>query len=116
MRRLLEANGVEIVERPSVLAYSPSSRMGRPGQFLIDPDASYSAWRHEFRHFLDDQASGWNGISARLDKNTRWAWESRAFGEEISLARRLGNQELVDDLVRLRTAEWQRIFMPHLGN
>jgi len=116
MRRLMDAEGVEIIERSGTMAYGPSSRAGRPGQFIIDPDASYSAWKHEFRHFLDDQASGWDGMSALMDKNTRWAWESAAYAEEISLMRRLGRQDVIDELIKLRTKEWQNIFMPHLGN
>ncbi|MEZ6058014.1 MAG: hypothetical protein R3C01_15045 [Planctomycetaceae bacterium] len=115
MRRLMDAEGVEIIERSGTMAYCPSSRAGRPGQFIIDPDASYSAWKHEFRHFLDDQASGWDGMSALMDKNTRWAWESAAYAEEISLMRRLGRQDVIDELIKLRTKQWQNIFMPHLG-
>jgi hypothetical protein len=114
MRRVMEAEGIEIISRPGVMAYSPTPRMGRPGQFLIDPDASYSAWLHEFRHFLDDRMSKWQGSAALYHKTTRWLWEQRAFAEEIRLMRRLGYKDVVEELVKLRTIEWRKIFMPHL--
>lgn len=114
MRRIMEAEGVRVIERPNAMAYGPSSRAGEPGQFFIDPDASYSAWKHEYRHFTDDRASGWDGMSVLMDSNARWAWESAAYAEEISMMRRLGRQDVVDELIKLRTKEWQNIFMPHL--
>nr|WP_261342624.1 hypothetical protein [Caulifigura coniformis] len=114
MRRLMEAEGVEVIERSGTMAYGPSSRAGRPGQFIIDPDASYSAWMHEFRHFRDDRASAWDGMSNLMDANSRWSWELAAYAEEISLMRRLGRQDVVDELIKLRTKEWRNIFMPHL--
>jgi hypothetical protein len=63
MRRTIEDAGVEVIERPDALAYAPGLRRGEPGQFYIDPNASYSAWLHEYQHFLDDQAAGW-GVRA----------------------------------------------------
>lgn len=96
------------------MAYAPNPRAGRPGQFIIDPDASYTAWRHEFRHYLDDKAGKWQGWSALSDKNTRWAWEQRAYAEEISYMRRLGHDDVVEELIKLQTREWRNIYMPHL--
>lgn len=110
MRTDLEKAGVEIVERPGAMFYSPSSTTGRPGQLVIDPEASFSAWSHEYQHFLQDQASGWRGWHSLADKNTRWAWEQEAFGVEKSLMRRLGHTEVIEDLDELQTMEWQRIF------
>lgn len=71
----------------------------------MDPDASYAAWRHEYRHFLDDQASGWRGFDALTDSNTRWAWERAAYAEEIRVVRRAGHLEVVDEIGELRTLE-----------
>lgn len=55
----LEKDSVEVVRRKGALAYSPGLRPGQPGQMIVDPDASYSAWLHEFQHTMDDKAIGW---------------------------------------------------------
>lgn len=110
----MDTAGVEVLEQVGAMAHAPNPRTGLPGQFIIDPDASYSAWLHEYRHFLDDQASKWTGWHKYTDANSRWAWESRAFQDEINFAQRYGSQELIDKLIELRTIEWRRIYMPHL--
>jgi RHS repeat-associated protein len=115
MRRVMEADGVEIKVRPGTMAYSPCPVPGkRAGQFIIDPEASYAAWLHEYRHYLDDKSTKWNGVLALMDKNTRWAWEVRAYAEEMKYMRRLGHRDVIEDLMRARTREWRRIYMPHL--
>lgn len=135
MRAVLEDAGVKVRDAPGTrgIAYGPSGRAGRPGTLTIDPNASYSAWRHEFKHFLDDQESGWQGIRALTDKKLRWEWEVRAYAEELKIARRaneyLGrvNPELtraeiraqvdglVRDLEKLKNKEWINIHKPHLN-
>ena len=47
MQKTLTDAGVEVIERPGAMAYSPGLSPGQPGQMIIDPDASYSAWLHE---------------------------------------------------------------------
>ena len=54
----LEDNGVDISYRENALAYGPSSTPGKPGSIILDPDASISAVRHEYGHFLDDKDLG----------------------------------------------------------
>ena len=92
------------------MAYGPNPTPGRPGQLIIDPDASYSAWSHEYQHFLQDRTSGWQGTRMLADRNTRWAWEQEAFGIEKSMMRRLGHMDVIEELDRLQTTEWRRIF------
>ncbi|MGV3606104.1 MAG: hypothetical protein ACO1RA_06825 [Planctomycetaceae bacterium] len=52
-------------------------------------------------------------LTALLDNNTRWAWESLAYADELSIARRPGRHDIDNELMLLRNEEWQRIFMPH---
>ncbi|RKG71640.1 toxin [Corallococcus sp. CA054B] len=122
--------GAVIEERPGALAYMPSSTPGRAGTMYLDPDASLSALKHELQHLLDDAAHGFPGQAALLgNPSVRWAFERSAYATEIALARRmLGEttaagtaatreqiQQLIGSLQQLRTGEWRRIFMPHLG-
>src|SRR5579859_4589527 len=67
MRQTLTDAGVEVVDRPGAMAYSPGLSPGQPGQMIIDPDASYSAWLHEYQHAMDDQAIGWGGMQSLFD-------------------------------------------------
>ena len=52
----LKANGVEIIYRDGNLAYSPEK--GKPGQMILDPDASYSTLKHEYQHYIDNMRNG----------------------------------------------------------
>ena len=41
------------------MAYAPDSSVnGKPGQFLINPDASISVLEHEYLHFKQAQSLG----------------------------------------------------------
>ncbi len=111
----LEKAGVEVIWRPDALAYQPNSTPGKPGQMILDPDASWSAVVHEMQHFLDDAAKGFLGAEKLYNPNTRWWFESRAYAKEIALARREGDKALIKELETLRLQEWQKIFMPDLG-
>lgn len=100
--------------RPRTMAYGPDS-LGSPGQFIIHPNASISAWKHEFQHFLDDKASGYQGRSLLANPNKRFELEARAYNEEMRFARRMGYHHLVGELKALLTDEWIRIKKPHLN-
>ena len=87
----LRRHGVDIDYRPGQYAYGPSR--GGPGNLVIDPDASISAWRHEYGHFLDDLANGQPGIGAYLQNpSLRLATERRQYLREIRTAREIGDQ------------------------
>ena len=87
MVRVLEENGVEIrVSEGNTIAYGPSPRPGKPGQLNITREASIGAWRHEYRHFLDDKASGWQGFRLIIDHE--WEMEYWGYKEEINYAKK----------------------------
>ena len=110
----LRRNKVKVTDRPGALGYQPSSKPGKPGELFLDPDASYSAVRHEYQHYLDDLAQGFPGQEVLYQPNARWAMEKSAYAKEIALARRAGDKALIAELEALRLTEWQRIFKPGL--
>ncbi|MFV0292287.1 MAG: hypothetical protein ACK5II_03335, partial [Paracoccus sp. (in: a-proteobacteria)] len=113
---ILDAGG-EIPPRVGALAYMP--RSGRGGTLIIDPDASYSAWLHEYQHFLDDQAKGFPGVPALMsDRAGRYAMEHAAYAKEINYVRGLRNipesqkAEVIKELKALEGREYMTIFSP----
>lgn len=78
--RDLKANNVEISFRDNQFAYGPASASGQPGNVVVSPDASISALRHEYGHFLDDKALGFPGMRAYYENpNLRVATERRQY-------------------------------------
>jgi hypothetical protein len=69
------------------MAYQPSSTAGRPGKFILEPDASVAALRHEMQHFRDDLAGGFPGLGSYLSYESFWGMEYRAYMTEIRFAR-----------------------------
>ena len=110
MRKAMEEAGVEVRERSGAMAYAPGLRKGDPGQVVIDPDASFSAWTHEYQHFLDDQAAGWGGMGDLFDNDLRWAREQTAYGKEIDMAEKAGHHDVADELRQLQEAERMHIY------
>jgi hypothetical protein len=93
------------------MAYGPSPSSGRPGQLLLDPDASYGALIHEMQHMREDREAGWAGMAGLMaDPRVRYANEARAYQQEIDYARSIGDQEAVDRLHELLRREYQDIF------
>jgi hypothetical protein len=110
MRQSLEEAGVEVIDRSGAMAYSPGLQEGVPGQMLIDPDASYSAWLHEYQHAIDDQAIGWGGMKTLFDPDIRWQWEQNAYGQEINLMQSLGRDDVAKQLGANMEVERRNIF------
>lgn len=110
----LEAKGVEILisDRNRTMGYQPGVSLSNPspGQIKMDREASISAWRHERRHALDDEASGWLGRLLLADPNTRYEWEKRAYAEEIELANQLNRPDMVERLNMLLEEERRKIY------
>lgn len=105
----LKANGVEIKYREGNLAYSPEK--GRPGQMILDPDASYSALKHEYQHYLDDKANGHPEFSEYLkNQDFQAEMEINAYNKEIEIANDFGNKELANELEQLKQNELNRIY------
>ncbi|RRB07765.1 hypothetical protein [Larkinella rosea] len=91
-------------------AYGPGLRKGEPGTIKLDPDASISALRHEYQHFLDDRAGGYRGMASLFDDNYRYSTEFRAYMEEIKLMRKHRRFDIARELLENLRAEKARIF------
>lgn len=89
----LRSNGVDISLRAGQFAYGPAPSGGRPGNIVFDPDASLSAIRHEYGHFLDDKALGFPGQRYYYENpSARLSTERSQYLGEIRTARELGDQ------------------------
>jgi hypothetical protein len=97
----LEDNGVEISYRENALAYGPSSSPGKPGSIVLDPDASISAVRHEYGHFVDDKALGFPPVREYYENpRLRIVSERRQYLKEIETARGLGDKTARRELIQ----------------
>ncbi|MEU7841039.1 hypothetical protein AB0B39_08725 [Micromonospora sp. NPDC049114] len=102
---------VEVTFRSDALAYGPSPGPGRPGQLVLDPDASYGALLHEMQHLRDDQAAGWAGMRGWFeDPVVRYDNEVRAYQREIDYATSIGDHESVERLNQAIREEYSKIF------
>ena len=110
MEKRLKEWGVEINRGQNTLAYG-SSANGRPGTMSITDDASFSAWKHEFKHAEDDKNAGWNAVYVLWnDPAEHERRERRAYEEEIILAREAGREDIAKSLEANRDAEIERIW------
>ena len=111
----LKAEGVEVRHRDGTMAYGAAPTAGRPGQLIIDENASYSALKHEYQHYLDDKAMGFPGPRVHYDPAhpARRQMETKAYDIEIELAKKQGNQPLADELEVLKQQELERIDKGH---
>jgi hypothetical protein len=100
--------GVEIIEEGDALGYS-ANRLGKPGIVTLTPDASYSAWLHEFQHALDDKEAGWNAAMAVWDDEERIRREQRAYSVEIDLARQNDREDMAERLEANLESEIRKI-------
>ncbi len=92
----VKAHGIKVDFSHGEYAYG-AAKGGRGGNFKIDPDASISAVRHEYSHFLDDKALGFPGFGKYIEEpSLRLASERRAYLQEIKLAK------IIDDQVARR--------------
>ncbi len=71
---------------------------GSPGRFVIDESSSYSAWLHEYTHFIDDREDGFLGMRVFQDTNKCIQREIHAYNEEINLAKKLKRNDIVERL------------------
>lgn len=108
--KALEKDGVEIDYRTNAMGYSPGLRRGNPGRFIIDPEASYSAWLHEKTHADDDKASGWNGMQLLINPETHAQMESHAYDVEIDFALSLGYNEVAKKLKELKEKSLREVY------
>ena len=113
----LKDQGFEVVLREGrAITYGPAPTAGKPGQIVINPDASISALRHEAQHAFDDAANGFPGWGHYLEyPDARWAMEQRAYELEIEAARSLGREDIAQQLIRNMNAERETIYNPYGG-
>ncbi|MDQ0885056.1 hypothetical protein QFZ81_000144 [Paenibacillus sp. V4I9] len=95
---------VRILDR-DIMAYAPKGAV--PGQLNIYKDASISALRHEYQHFLDDMAKGFPKLDVTYEFKNRIIMELRAYMVEIKEAEKIGNKALVEQLWNNYRAERQ---------
>lgn len=98
----LKKKGVEVIYRKDVMGYEPDPTFGKPGQLVIDKEASYSAWLHEWQHAKDDEDSGWLGFRNFMDISVAIKFEERAYNVEIEFAEKLGYNDIVKRLEMLK--------------
>ena len=104
----MERYGVEIVRRGSGMAYSPGILPGSPGQFIIEENASYSAWLHEFKHFCDIRDAGFPGMRIFMDTEKCIQMEIDAYSIEISMAESVNRPDIAERLRELMKNEVAR--------
>ena len=104
----LKEYDVEVIHRGNGMAYAPALSPGKAGQFIIDEEASYSAWMHEYKHFCDDRDDGFLGMRVFMDTEKCIKREVDAYNVEIELAKQAGRQDIVDRLEALKAKEVSR--------
>lgn len=103
--------GVDIIERDhEVMSYEPSAIVGKPGQLVMHPKASYSAWCHEMQHVYQDRDSGWDGAVKVWDMDEHFRREKTAYDIEISLAEAAGRNDIADRLRKNFEEERKKIY------
>lgn len=102
--KLLKA-GAEVEYRSEAMGYMPSLTSGKAGKFIIDPEASYSAWVHEDTHFEDDKNDGFLGMRVFADPEKCIQREVNAYNAEIALAKEAGRPDIVERLEELKRKE-----------
>ncbi|MBO2009747.1 hypothetical protein [Hymenobacter negativus] len=61
-------------------------------------DASIGALRHEYQHFVDEQAAGYLGTRGLYDLAFRKQTEQKAYAIEIAMMEKMGNEEAAAQL------------------
>lgn len=112
IKQALKDAGVELEYRTGTMAYSPAIIAGKPGKIIIDEEASYSAWVHEYTHFLDDKKDGFLGMRVFADVKKCIQREIHAYDEEIKLAKQANRPDIVERLEKLKRKEVARYENP----
>ncbi|MGQ4617471.1 hypothetical protein [Nocardia sp. R7R-8] len=108
----LEAKRLEVeINYGNGMAYGPAGTPGNPGTITMDPDASFGAWLHEFKHMRDDAAAGWPAMGRSLELDYRARMESRAYREEIKYAQSIDDKHSMVLLYLNLKEELKKIYM-----
>lgn len=108
MLQSLKTSGVEVKYRENVMCYQPGLSKGIPGKIVIDPEASFGTWSHEYTHFLDDKEDGFLGMRVLEDPQKCIEREIHAYNVEIEIAKNLGRPDMVERLEKLKRMEVER--------
>lgn len=101
---------VKISDRRDMF-YSGSPRIGKPGQLIIDENASFSALLHEYTHAIDDMNNGWDGIVRAFDPDKLWEMEEHAYDVEITFCKEKGiDNKVIERLIELKEKRRKEIF------
>ena len=114
--KALEEAGVQLEYRDNAMCYQPSITAGLAGRFVIDQEASYSAWLHEYTHFLDDKDDGYLGFRVFMDTEKCKQREAHAYDMEIELAKQANRPDIVVRLEELKRKELSRYETNATGN
>ena len=110
LKKDIMEKGVEIREMGTDMAYCPSPTSGKPGMIKMDPEASYSAWLHEYQHILDDEESGWQGYRLFSNPQTVAELEDKAYNVEIDFAKSLGYTKIAQRLEWLKGERRREVY------
>ena len=67
---------------------------GHPATIKMYEEASIAAVKHEYRHFLDDEANGYLGLSYYIkDNDIFFEYEKRGYEEGLKIARENGFEQ-----------------------
>ena len=92
------------------MGYQPGLSAGKPGQIVLNKQASISAWMHEVQHVKDDEKAGWSGMKILFDNDERYQREKKAYNVEIEFAQQLDRSDIVERLLMLLDEERKRIY------
>ncbi len=110
LKKHITEKGVEIREMGTDMAYCPNPTSGKPGMIKMDPEASYSAWLHEYQHILDDEESGWQGYRLFSNPQTVAELEDKAYNVEIDFAKSLGYTKIAQRLEWLKGERRREVY------
>lgn len=99
-----------IREENESMGYQPGLSAGKPGQVVLNKNASISAWLHEAQHVKDDEQAGWSGMKILWDNDERYRREKKAYNVEIEFAKQLNRQDMVERLKNLLEDERKQIY------
>ncbi|QDZ63729.1 hypothetical protein EVD20_15770 [Elizabethkingia bruuniana] len=109
-------NKVEIIYKDSeALAYVPGYSKGKPGQIILNKEASFSALLHEFEHFVTDKNAGYLGFEGVYDPNFRTMSEIISYEKEIDFVKKNGNNSEIINRLKINLKEEVDDFSKRIG-
>lgn len=90
---------VEFLKDNSNMVYNAFGG-GKPGIIQVDENISIAALMHEFRHFKDDEKSGYIGLRVIANNDTFWKYEFNGYMEELKIARSIKAKDEVKQILK----------------